>query len=281
MCSADGPGGTEHTREAIHVVSAGGHPVAAFTRSLAPTGTLRIDNKYYRASVPLRAYDSLDSVPAFISGALVVVMVVEKGVLGAFEEVTSWWAARKADGDHEVDVPLIVAWGVGEDEQGGAMDDVFAWSVDEGFELVHCPADSPDSGTGHPASGTMATSSMAARETRETSGMERVIEALQNCRWSMAQVKETTESTEMAGMAGCMGMGVDGPLGLGVRPDRFARGSEARDDLAGDDIEPNWQRMNEDVLRAFARLAACGSDSEGDSEGEEMFSKLASMLRKQ
>ena len=212
---------------------------------------MRIDNKYYRAAVPIRTYERLRDVPECISGALVLVLMAERGrgtgdVAGstgasdAFDEFAAWWAARERERD-EVEVPLILAWGVGSDErgearEGGTRRGVIEWCVEQGFELVHCPDEDGEAATG--------TGTGTEVATRETSGVERVREALQHCRWSMAEMKV-------------------------VGSDQV---------LCADDDEPNWKRMNDDVLGAFSRLAACGSDS--DDDAEETFAALATMLRR-
>ncbi len=246
--------------EAIHVVGCGraihvvGHVAATLSQDHQRADTLvALDNRYYRAVVPLRTYAGLASVPECISGALVLVMAAEderatdkagelSGVKEAFDELASWWAARKQD---EIEVPLVVAWGVGSEDEGeevggGMMKDVFAWCVEEGFELVYCP------------DGDGKTDLLATESTRETSGVERVREALHHHRWSMAEMKAVPSRS-----------------GLGISSDEEA---------TADGGEPNWSRMNNDVLRAFSRLAACGSDS--DDGAEETFAALASMLRR-
>jgi hypothetical protein len=249
MCAAGVTVARQTVEEAIHVVG-GGRVIGEFVTGLDanPTGdTLDVDNKYYRASIPLRRYACLADVPECISGALVLVLVAEdgpgtgnvgeaSGMKDAFDGFTSWWAAR--DGD-EVEVRLIAAWGVGSEEEGegGMGNEVFAWCGEEGFELVYCPDKDGDVG--------LATEELA----RETSGVDRVREALQHYRWSMAEMKAV--------------------------PSRSGLGS---DEAFPDDDEPSWKRMNDDVLGAFSRLAACGSDS--DDDAEETFAALASMLRR-
>ncbi len=259
MCATGATAGGQVVEEAIHVVGGAGVLggfVTTLTRQAAKGDSfvLRIDNKYYRAAVPIRTYERLRDVPECISGALVLVLMAERGrgtgdvadssgASDAFDEFASWWAAREQD---EVEVPLILAWGFGSDErgeerEGGTMRGVFEWCVEQGFELVHCPDEDGEAATG--------TGTGTEVATRETSGVERVREALQHCRWSMAEMK--------------------------VVPARTGLGSDQAS--CADDNEPNWKRMNDDVLGAFSRLAACGSDS--DDDAEETFAALASMLR--
>lgn len=259
MCATGATAGGQAVEEAIHVVGGAGvlgRLVSTLTRQAAKAGdssVLRIDNKYYRAAVPIRTYERLSDVPECISGALVLVLMAERGrgtgdvadstgASDAFDEFAAWWAARERERD-EVEVPLILAWGVGSDErgeerEGGTMRGVFEWCVEQGFELVYCPDEDGEAGRGTEVA------------TRETSGVQRVREALQHCRWSMAEMKVV-------------------PARTGVGSDQV---------LCADDDEPNWKRMNDDVLGAFSRLAACGSDS--DDDAEETFAALATMLRR-
>jgi hypothetical protein len=118
--------------------------------------------------------------------------------------------------------------------------------VDEGFELV-C-VDPADAGR----------TSASGPDTLEKQGLARVHEALQHCRWSMAEMKE---------------------LDRGAGSQASHAGHHDTAGGSGSEDGPMWRGMNDEVLRAFEELAACGSDEEGDGS-EEAFERLATVIRR-
>ena len=264
MCSADGTcvdgkdspeaGPAIDVGDAIHVVGSYDKLVSVLTT--AGTRSHAIENKYYTATVPVRTYECLDCVPDQLTGALVVVL--ERATArSSFNSFSTWWEARKADdvAEHDVDVPLIVVWGMGSVEglesiqhvgDEGQLRGLFEWSVEEGFELV-CVEEGAE----------REWKATARADTMEAAGLDRILEALQHCRWTMAEMNDSVVSSVTAADSDQTGEGIENP----------------------EESAPSWRGMNEDVLRAFERLAACGSDSE-DEEGELAFDKLAALLRR-
>lgn len=176
MCvSDDSLGCLDDTREAIHLVGSPGSPgLQAILARLAPGSsdpagpTHIIDNKYYAARVPVRAYGGVERVPEGASGALILVLEGH-AALEYFQAFSSHW--ESAAPERAFDVPLIVAWGV----RGDDLDGVFGWSVDKGFELVHVEEEPSSEGE---------------EDGREAVGWRRVEEALMSSMWSMAEMKD-------------------------------------------------------------------------------------------
>ena len=221
--------------------------VRAILARLAPPGssaTHQIDNKYYAASVPVRAYDRVDRVPEGASGALLLVLEGHaRAALEYFQAFSSHWEA--AAPERAFDVPLIVAWGV----RGDDLDGVFGWSVDKGFELVHVEEEEEggSKSEGEEAAGWRRVEealekSVSSSEGEEAAGWRRVEEALEASMWSMAESKDRGDQDSVA-------------------------------------EPPYWRGMRDDVFRAFERLACDESDSEEDST--EAFEDLVALLRRE
>ena len=194
--------------------------VRAILARLAPPGssaTHQVDNKYYAASVPVRAYDRVDRVPEGASGALLLVLEGHaRAALEYFQAFSSHWEA--AAPERAFDVPLIVAWGV----RGDDLDGVFGWSVDKGFELVHVEEEEEGE---------------SKSEGEEAAGWRRVEEALEASMWSMAELKDRGDQDSVA----------EPPYWRGMRDDVF----RAFERLACDESD-----SEEDSTEAFEDLVA-------------------------
>jgi hypothetical protein len=132
--------------EAIRVASWGPDP-ADLVRRLLSSGdsddpcTHSIDNRYYSAEVPVRAYDVSeaglgDALPLPLRGALVLVLE-GVGARSFFESIVEWWGCADGPGgdDSGPSIPLVVSWELESGLEPGLRGEAFDWCVDHGFEI--------------------------------------------------------------------------------------------------------------------------------------------------
>lgn len=131
-----------------------------------------IDNKYYTADIPVRLCSDLPAVERQAC-CPAVVFVFDRLNLSFFEEIVGWW--ERYDGRHEIDIPLLMAWDVDQEEDAAFMSRALEWCADHGFELIE-PLTDADNGA----------------QNRET-GVPRLQDALQAYMWPHAVMKGARE----------------------------------------------------------------------------------------